>query len=328
MSETKKLSISQAYNETLHRILEADKSVFVLGEDITDPMGGAFKVTAGLSTKFGEERVREAPISELAIIGAATGAAMLGSRPVAEIQVADFYAVGLDQLANHAAKLRYMSGGRTTVPIVVRGTFTGGLNFAAQHSQAVEAWLVHTPGLKVAVPSTPADAAGILATAIYDPDPVVILEAAVLYGVTGQVPVGDHRVPLGKSRIVQEGTDVTIVTYGPQINVAQAAAKQLADEGTSVEIIDLRWLQPWDEEAVLASVGKTRRAVVLHQAVKRAGFGAEIASVVQENLWGTLTAPVLRVAGKNTPVPFASELEQAWLPQAHDVVEAVRAVTK
>lgn len=326
MSESKQ-SMVAALNATLHAALENDPDVFLLGEDIIDPVGGAFGITKGLSTKFGRERVRETPISEQAIIGAAIGSAMLGGKPVAEIMIADFYAVCFDQVANHAAKLRYMSGGRTTVPMVVRGMLSGGLNFAAQHSQSVEAWMIHSPGLKVAIPSTPADAKGILSTAIDDPDPVIIFEPVMLYGSTGMVPDGPHKVPLGSANIAREGSDVTVVTYGSQVPLALGVAEQLAGDGIDVEVVDLRWLQPWDEATVLESVRKTTRAVVLHQAVKRAGFGAELAAVLQEKLWGTLRAPVLRVAAANTPVPFATELEQTHFPTPNDLVTAVRQVT-
>lgn len=326
MTESKQ-SMVAALNATLHAALEDDPDVFLLGEDIIDPVGGAFGITKGLSTKFGRGRVRETPISEQAIIGAAIGSAMLGGKPIAEIMIADFYAVCFDQVANHAAKLRYMSGGRTTVPMVVRGMLSGGLNFAAQHSQSVEAWMIHSPGLKVAIPSTPADAKGILSTAIDDPDPVIIFEPVMLYGSTGMVPDGAHKVPLGSANIAREGTDVTVITYGSQVPLALGVAERLAGDGIDVEVVDLRWLQPWDEATVLESVRKTTRAVVLHQAVKRAGFGAELAAVLQEKLWGTLRAPVLRVAAANTPVPFATELEQTHFPTPDDLVTAVRQVT-
>ncbi len=323
-----KASMSEAITTTLDWALEHDPDVFLLGEDIIDPAGGAFGITKGLSTKYGRERVRETPIAEQAIVGAAIGAAMLGAKPIAEIMIADFYMVALDQLGNHAAKLRYMSGGRTTVPMVVRGFYSGGLNFAAQHSQSVEALLAHIPGLKVAIPATPADAKGILTTAIEDPDPVVILEPAALYSTTGPVPVGKHQVPLGSSAVVREGTDVTLVTYGALVGPALAAAEQVANEGISVEVIDLRWIVPWDEAGVLASARKTTRAIVAHQAVRRGGFGAEIAAVLQEKLWATLCGPVLRVAAANTPVPFATELEQTHLPGLEDLVDAIRLAVK
>jgi pyruvate/2-oxoglutarate/acetoin dehydrogenase E1 component len=327
MSE-RKITMVEALSQALDGALSSNPDVLLMGEDIIDPVGGAFGITKGLSTKYGRERVRETPISEQAIIGAGIGAAMLGARPICEIMIADFHAVCLDQVANHAAKLRYMSGGRTTVPMVIRGMTSGGLNFAAQHSQSVEAWMTHVPGLKVAIPSTPADAKGILTAAIEDPDPVVIFEPVGLYGSTGMCPEGEHRVSTGSAAVVREGSDVTVITYGAQVPLALAAAAEAEGDGISVEVVDLRWLVPWDEATVLESVRKTTRAVVAHQAVRRGGFGGEIASVLQEELWGTLTAPVLRVAAANTPVPFATELEQTHLPQAADIVAAVRRAKK
>jgi acetoin:2,6-dichlorophenolindophenol oxidoreductase subunit beta len=328
MSADNRITMIQALSQALDYALANDPDVFILGEDIVDPLGGAFGITKGLSTKYGRERVRETPISEQAIVGAAIGAAMLGAKPIAEIMIADFFAVCLDQVVNHAAKLRYMSGGRTSVPLVIRGMTSCGFNFAAQHSQSIEAWLTHVPGLKVAVPSTPADAKGLLLTAIDDPDPVVILEPAVLYNAKGVVPEGAYKIPLGSAKIAREGSDVTVITYGSQVPAALKVATQLADEGVDVEVIDLRWLAPWDEDAVLNSVRKTKRAVVLHQAVKRGGFGAEIAATLQERLWDSLTAPVLRVAAANTPVPFATELEQTHLPSRDQITDAIRTVTK
>ena len=322
------ITMVEALSQALDHALGNDPDVFLIGEDIIDPVGGAFGITKGLSTKYGRERVRETPISEQAIIGAGIGASMIGAKPICEIMIADFHAVCLDQVANHAAKLRYMSGGRTSIPMVIRGMTSGGLNFAAQHSQSVEAWMTHVPGLKVAIPSTPGDAKGILLEAIDDPDPVVIFEPVMLYGATGPVPEGGHKVPIGKANIAREGSDVTVITYGSQVPVALQVADQLSGDGINVEVIDLRWLVPWDEEAVLNSVRKTKKAVVLHQAVRRGGFGAEISSVLHEKLWGTLTAPVLRVAAANTPVPFATELEQTHLPSPEQLVDAIRTVTK
>jgi pyruvate/2-oxoglutarate/acetoin dehydrogenase E1 component len=328
MNAGQRITMVEALAQALDYALANDPDVFILGEDIIDPAGGAFGITKGLSTKYGRERVRETPISEQAIIGAGIGAALLGAKPIAEIMIADFHLVCLDQVANHAAKLRYMSGGQTNVPMVIRGMTSGGLNFAAQHSQSVEAWLTHVPGLKVATPSTPADAKGLLLTAIDDPDPVVILEPAVLYNVKGVVPEGAYKVPLGSANVARDGSDVTVITYGSQVPAALKVATQLADEGVDVEVIDLRWLAPWDEEAVLKSVRKTTRAVVLHQAVRRGGFGAEIAATLQERLWDTLTAPVLRVAAADTPVPFATELEQIHMPSLDQISDAIRTVTK
>ncbi|MHB8690487.1 MAG: alpha-ketoacid dehydrogenase subunit beta [Solirubrobacteraceae bacterium] len=319
------MPMAAALNQALDQEMERDESVFLIGEDIPDPTGGPFQVTKGLSTKYGLDRVLDSPISEQAIVGAATGAAMAGMKPVAEIMICDFLGVCMDQLANHAAKLRFMSGGATTVPMVVRTMGSGGINFGGQHSQMLEAWLVHTPGLKVCVPSTPADAKGLLTAAIRDPDPVVVIEPCVLYAVPGEVPESEHVIAPGSADVKREGTDVTIVTYGRQVHDSLAAAEAVSAEA-SVEVIDLRWLQPWDMETVIASARKTKRVVVVHQAVERAGFGAEIAAVLQSELFGVLEAPVTRVAGKNTPVPYATELESFHIPSVDEIVGAVRKV--
>jgi acetoin:2,6-dichlorophenolindophenol oxidoreductase subunit beta len=317
------MRFAKALNHTLARLLEQDERVFLLGEDIVDPVGGAMQVTRGLSTRFGRERVRETPISEQAIVGAAIGAALAGRRPIAEIMIMDFYAVCLDQLVNHAAKLRYMSGGRTPVPMTVRGTATGGLQMGSQHSQMLEAWLVHTPGLKVVVPSTPADAKGLLAACVADDDPCVFIEMAALYGTQGDVPLGDHVVPLGKADVKRPGRDVTVITYGRQVHDALTAAARLEGE-IDVEVLDLRTLAPLDEAAVLESVARTGRAVVAHQAVGRGGFGAELAALLQQELWDILAGPVLRVTGADTPVPYAKVLEQRHLPSAEGIEAACR----
>ena len=325
MSESK--TMVAALNDALDFALANDPDVYLIGEDLIDPAGGSFGVTKGLSTKYGRDRVRETPISEQAILGAAIGSAMIGAKPVAEVMIADFYAVCFDQLANHAAKLRFMSGGRTTVPMVVRGFFSGGLNFAAQHSQSPEAWMAHVPGLKVAMPSNPANAAAMLLAAIDDPDPVVFLEPASLYNVSGDVPTELTPILPGTAHCARDGSDVTVIAYGPLVPLALSVAEEISSE-VSVEVIDLQWIVPWDRDAVLTSVSKTGRAVVAHQAVERAGFGAEIVSVLQEELFGTLSSPVLRVAGKNTPVPFASELEQEHFPGRDDLIEAIRKTMK
>ncbi|WP_028934834.1 alpha-ketoacid dehydrogenase subunit beta [Pseudonocardia spinosispora] len=325
--ETARITMAQALNQAMDNELARDESVFLLGEDIIDPAGGVMKVTAGLSTKYGTERVRETPISEQAIIGAATGAALLGMRPVAEIMIADFYAVCLDQLVNHAAKLRYMSGGRTHVPITVRGMSTGGLMFGAQHSQMVEAWMAHVPGLKIAIPSTPADAKGLLTAAIRDDDPTIVIESAALYAQKGHVPVGEHVVPLGSADVKRPGSDVTLITYGKPVHDCLAVATQLEGE-FDVEVLDLRSIVPWDSAAMLESVGRTRRAVVVHQAVQRFGVGAEIAAFLNQELWGTLAAPVLRVGAEYTPVPYSPELEASHLPSPAKIADAVRAACK
>lgn len=319
------LSMGAALNQALDQEMEQDDRVFLIGEDIPDPSGGPFGVTKGLSAKYGLDRVLDSPISEQAIIGAATGAAMAGMRPVAEIMICDFLGVCMDQLANHAAKLRFMSGGKTTVPMVVRTLGSGGINFGGQHSQMLEAWLVHTPGLKVCVPSTAADAKGMLTAAIRDPDPVVLIEPVALYQLTGETPEGEHLVEPGSAEVKLQGSDVTVITYGRQVHDSIAAAQAVADE-VSVEVVDLRWLQPWDVETVIASASKTGRVVVVHQAVERGGFGGEVATVIQERLFGSLKAPILRVCGKNTPVPYATELETFHIPSQDEIATAIRRV--
>lgn len=315
----------QALGSALDDALSRDPSVILLGEDIADPSGGVFKVSAGLSTKYGADRVRATPISEQAIVGAAVGAAIAGMKPVAEIMLMDFLAVCLDQVSNHAAKLRYMSGGQTTVPLTIRCAAGAGMQFGAQHSEMLEAWLTHVPGLKVVVPSNPADAKGLLTAAIFDPDPVVVVEQSLLYFAPPQpVPVGHHVVPLGSAATVRPGGDVTLISYGRQVHTALAAAEQLAQESIDAEVIDLRSLVPLDERTVLESVARTRHAVVIHEAVRRGGYGAELAALITENLFDELGAPVARVAGPDTPVPFAKVLEDAFVPGEGAIVAAAK----
>jgi 2-oxoisovalerate dehydrogenase E1 component len=323
----RKLTFGQAVNEALAIALESDPSVFLLGEDIADPAGGVVKTTYGLSSRFGRDRVRPTPIAEQAIVGAAIGAAMNGMKPVAEIMINDFLMVCMDQVSNHAAKLRYMSGGKTSVPLTIR-TLTAGFvgSFGAQHSQSLEAWLAHTPGLKVVYPSTPAEAKGLLLSCIHDPDPCVFFESMRAYFAPGPVPEGDYRIPLGQADIKRKGSDLTIITYGWTVGEALAAAETLQAEGISAEVLDLRTVVPLDVGAILESVGRTRRAVVLHAAVEFAGFGAEIASIISSRLHGRLAAPVARVGARYTPVPFAGGLEALHFPSAERTAAAARAL--
>jgi len=321
---TRPMTMLDAVRDALDVALATDPNVFELGEDIQDPKGGGFGVHKGLETKYGSERVRCTPISEQAIMGAAVGAAIAGLRPVAEIMLMNFISVAADQLFNHAAKLRYMSGGATPVPLTVRTTTGAGAGFGAQHSEMLEAPLVHTPGLKVVVPATAADAKGLLLSAIFDDDPVVFVEMSSLYfTVRDEVPEGDYRVPLGSARIARAGTDLTLISYGRQVLDCLALAERLAAEGFSLEVIDLRTLQPLDTRTVFSSVTKTKRAVVVHEAVTRGGFGAELSAQIHSELFAELAAPVARVGGANTPVPYASSLEQAFLPTAR-IEPAVR----
>ncbi|MCC9197702.1 alpha-ketoacid dehydrogenase subunit beta [Arthrobacter sp. zg-Y820] len=321
------LSMVQAINEALDVGMTIDETVFELGEDIQDPAGGGFKIHKGLSTKFGLERVRPTPISEQAIMGAAVGAAIAGMRPVAEIMLMNFLAVASDQLINHAAKLRYMSGGQTKVPLVVRTTTGAGGGFGAQHSDMLEAQLTHTPGLKVVVPSTPADAKGLLLSSIFDDDPVVFVEMFMLYFTQkGHVPPGDYRVPLGKLRTAREGSDVTLVSWGRQVHDCIGVAEKLAGDGINAEVIDLRTLVPLDREGLLNAVAGTKRAVIVHEAVRRGGYGAELAATISEELFGELAGPVRRVGGAETPVPYARNLEAEYLPHAGRIEQAVRSL--
>jgi pyruvate/2-oxoglutarate/acetoin dehydrogenase E1 component len=327
--ESQKIPMVMAINQALDLAMAKDPNVIVLGEDVADPTGGGiFKATLGLSTKHGDDRVRVTPISEQAIVGAAIGAAIVGMRPVAEIMFNNFCAVAMDQIANHAAKLRYMSGGQTNVPLTIRTAAGGGMQFGAQHSEMLEAWFTHIPGLKVVIPSCPADAKGLLTSCIFDEDPCIHIEQAMNYFVPGDVPVGEHIVPLGKADIKRQGDHVSVISYGREVNFALAAAEQVQSEGISVEVVDLRSLVPMDTEAILESVGKTKRAVIVHQAVRRGGVGAEISCLINEQLFGELDAPVVRVTAPNTPIPFARPLEQAYLPKVEDIAEAIRLVVK
>jgi len=327
--ETKKMTTVQAILDALDLAMEKDPTVLLLGEDVSDPSGGGvFHTSDGLSTKYGEHRVASTPISEQAIIGAAIGAAVGGFRPVAEIMFMDFFAVCLDQISNHAAKLRYMSGGQTGVPITIRCAAGAGMQFGAQHSEMLESWVTHIPGLKVVVASNPADSKGLLTSAIFDDDPVITIEPTLNYWIAGEVPVGEHVVPFGKAATPRAGDDVTVITYGREVQFALAAAEQLASEGVNAEVIDLRSLVPMDETAILESVGRTKRAVIVHQAVRRGGLGAEISCLINEHLFGELAAPVVRVTGPNTPIPYAAELESLFVVDTNDIAEGIRRAVK
>jgi pyruvate dehydrogenase E1 component beta subunit len=321
------MTFVEATRAALSDALSADPAVYLLGEDIADPQGGGvFSVTKGLSTTYGVDRVRSTPISEQAIIGAAIGSAIAGMRPVAEIMLMNFLSVCADQVINHAAKLRFMSGGQTSVPLTIRTSTGAGGGFGAQHSDMLEAWLAHTPGLKVAVPSTPADAYGLLTSCIFDDDPCIFVENTLMYfgGGAGPAPPQGVGIPLGKANVVRAGQDVTIVGYGrPMIDIL-TVADTLSSEGISTEVIDLRTISPLDEKTVLESVARTKRAVIVHEAVRRFGVGAELAARINEELFGELAAPVIRIGSQFCPVPFAPNLEAAYLPSAAGIESAVR----
>jgi pyruvate/2-oxoglutarate/acetoin dehydrogenase E1 component len=313
----------QAINLALHDALEADENVILFGEDVGDKEGGGVvEVTKGLSSKFGDKRVRSTPISEQAIIGAAIGASLAGMKPIAEIMLMNFTTVAMDMIVNHAAKIRFMSGGQTHVPITIRMMTGAGFANGGQHSDFLEAWFAHTPGLKVVIPSNPVDAYGLLRSCIDDPDPCIFVEPLGIYWVPGPSPERGSYVPLGKAKVVQDGTDVTVITYGRQVNDVISALADIEDK-VSVEVVDLRTIAPFDEETVLASVGKTGRAVIVHEAVKNFGVGAEISSRIQEALFGQLKSAVARVGGKFSPVPFSQPLEAAFMPTADEIKAAV-----
>lgn len=320
-----KSNILQSVNAALADALAEDETVLVLGEDIGDAEeGGVVGVTRGLSTRFGEHRVRTTPISEQAIIGAAIGASLVGFKPVAEIMLMNFTTVAMDMIVNHAAKLRFMSGGQTNVPIVIR-TMTGtGFGSGGQHCDYLEAWFAHTAGIKVVAPSSPADAYGLMRSAIDDPDPVLFIENLPTYWNQGDAAPAGHRVPIGKANVLAEGSDVTILAYARMIQEATPAIAQLAEAGISAELIDLRTIAPWDRDTVLASVGKTRRLLIVHEAVTPFGVGAEIAATIGEALFGQLAAPIKRLGGAFCPVPFSKPLETAFAPRTADIVAAAR----
>lgn len=319
------MTYAEAIRAGMSQTMRDDDTVFLFGEDV-GPFGGCFGVSAGMHDEFGEMRVRDTPISEGVIVGAAVGAAATGVRPIAELMFTDFLTVGMDQLVNQAAKMRYMFGGHLKLPMVVRLPAGGGIGAAAQHSQSLEKWVAGIPGLKVVYPSNAEDAYGLLLSAVADDNPVVYFEHKAMYGVPFEVPEKMEAVPIGKARIAREGTDVSIITYGKQVLDAMAAAETLAGEGIEAEVVDLRSLYPWDKEAVLASVEKTGKAVLVSEETKRGAYIAEIASVIAEEGFYNLDAPVMRVGALDTPIPFAPDLEQTMLPNATDIVNAVKEI--
>jgi acetoin:2,6-dichlorophenolindophenol oxidoreductase subunit beta len=327
MSEMQKINGIQAVNAAMMQAMEADPKVLVLGEDIADPQGGGVTGTMrGLSTKFGAHRVRTTPISEQAIIGAAIGAAMAGYKPVAEIMLMNFTTVAMDMIHNHAAKLRFMSGGKTSVPITIRTLTGAGWQTAGQHSDHLEGWFAHSAGIKVVCPSNPADYKGLLLSCIQDPDPCIFVENGMTLFVPGDVADDQSPIPLGKANVMVPGTDLTIVSWSGQVLRCLGALAGLAEAGISAEVVDLRTLSPWDKETVLASVAKTGRLLVVHEAVKAFGPGAEIAATISDEMFGKLKAPVRRLGGAYCAVPFAKVLEDAFVPQPDDIIAAAKAM--
>jgi pyruvate dehydrogenase E1 component beta subunit len=317
------LSYREAVRDALAQAMRKDEEVFVMGEDIAE-MGGSMGVTQGLLDEFGADRVRNTPISEIAIVGAGIGAAMQGMRPVVEIMYEDFLTLSLEQIVNQAAKHRYMSGGQLTVPLTVRTQGGAGWSPGAQHAQQLEGWLVHIPGLKVVFASTPSDVRGLLWSSIYDDNPVVFFEHRTLYPIKEELSDEIEPIPLGSARVHREGEDVTVIATGRLVHESIAAAAEAEKDGISVEVVDPRTLQPLDEETLVASVKKTNRAVVAHEAVVRMGWGAEVAAVLQHQAFDWLDAPIERVGAKFVPLPFAPVMEEFVVPHADDVLEAIK----
>lgn len=326
MSETEVISMVASLNRSLHDAMAADEKVIAFGEDFADREGGGvFGVSRGLSTKFGTSRVRSTPISEQAIIGAAIGASLVGFRPVVEIMLMNFTTVAMDMIVNHAAKLRYMSGGQTNVPITIRTLSGAGFGIGGQHSDMLEAWFAHVAGLKVVAPSNATDAYGLLQSCIFDDDPCLFVEPLGLYRSTAAPAAPGYRVPIGKANVVREGRDVTVISYGRQVGDVLAVAEELASQDIRVEAIDLRTISPLDMTTILASARKTGRVVIVHEAARNHGVGAEISARITEALFGALRAPVLRVCGQDTPVPYSKPLETAFLPSREQIAAAIRA---
>lgn len=323
----RELSYAEAIREAMDIALGADERVVLMGEDI-GVYGGAFQVTGDLVHKYGEDRVIDTPISELGGAGVAVGAAMTGLRPIFEFQFSDFAALAMEQIVNQAAKIRFMLGGSVSVPVVMRFPAGSGTGAAAQHSQSIEAWLGHVPGLKVVQPSTPEDAKGLLLAALEDPDPVMIFEHKILYKMKGLVPGGHYVTPIGKAAVRREGHDVTIVATSLMVHKALEAAETLAQDGVAAEVIDLRTIRPMDRETVLTSIRKTGRLICVYEGVKTLGVGAEVSAMVAESdAFDFLEAPIIRLGGAESPIPYNPELEKAVVPQVPDILQAARDLT-
>jgi pyruvate dehydrogenase E1 component beta subunit len=322
-SNASERSFVEGLNEALREEMRHDPLVFVLGEDVGN-MGGLFNVTKGLLDEFGPHRVIDTPISEAAIAGAGVGSALVGARPVIEFQFQDFMTIAMDQIVNHAAKLRYMSGGMVTIPLVIRAPICTGVGLGAQHSQSLEAWFVHVPGLKVVMPSNPADAKGLLKSAIRDNNPVIFLESRMLYSMTGPIPEGEHLVPLGTAAIKRAGSDITLVATGRTVGLALSAAEKLSPEGIDVEVIDPRTLKPLDSATILQSVRKTNRLVVVSDGSRTCGYAAELMAGVVEECFYELDAPPQRVCTRDVPMPVAPSLQRAVMVSEEEIISACR----
>lgn len=319
----REITFAEATLEAMAEEMERDQRVFVMGEDIAR-QGGIFGQFKGLPQKFGYDRVRDTPISETTIVGSGVGAALAGMRPVVDMHFVDFIGIAMDEVYNQMAKVRYMFGGQATVPLVLRAPDGITQSAAAQHSQSMEAWFLHVPGLRVVIPSNPADAKGLLKSAIRDDNPVLYFENKVLYRLKGPVPEGEFLTPIGQAKVVKEGKDVTIVSYSITLSKCMEAAERLEKEGINAEIIDLRTIVPMDKETIYDSVKKTKHLVIAHEAVKTGGVGAEIAAAVAEDAIEYLDGPIIRLGGKFTPIPFSPALEKIWPPSVDDIYIAVK----
>ena len=324
MSATdREISFGRALNEALSEEMRRDSRVFILGEDV-GRLGGLFKVTDGLLHEFGSDRVIDTPISEAAIAGAGLGSALVGMRPVIEFQFMDFMTIAMDQIVNHAAKIRYMTGGQASAPMVIRAPICGGVNLGAQHSQSLEAWFVHIPGLKVVMPSAPVDAKGLLKSAIRDDNPVLFLEHRLLYGQTGPVPSEEYLIPLTSGAIKRSGTDMTVVATGRTVNLALTAAEKLAAEGIEIEVVDPRTLKPLDASVIERSIKKTSRAVILSDGNRMCGYGAELAATIAESCFFDLDAPIKMICGRDVPMPVAPVLQKTVMISEEDLLQTCR----
>lgn len=321
----KKIKFFQALTEALKEEMRRDPAVFVAGEDV-GLMGGSFGVTHGLLKEFGEERVRDTPISESAIVGLAVGSGVTGMRPVVELMFIDFAAVCMDQIVNQAAKMRYMFGGKAKLPITIRACTGAGFAASAQHSQSLEAWFIHVPGLKVVAPSNPYDAKGLLKSAIRDDNPVIFLEHKLLYGKRGEIPEEEYLVPIGKAQIVREGADLTLISWAKMVDTCLSASEKLAGEGVQAEVIDLRTLSPLDKETIYRSVEKTGKVVIVHEACLTGGFGGEIAALIADEAFDYLDGPVKRVAAPDVPIPFNPILEKCYLPDEDKIIQTAKQI--
>ncbi|MGQ9584374.1 MAG: alpha-ketoacid dehydrogenase subunit beta [Anaerolineae bacterium] len=325
---TRQITYRDALREALREEMRRDETVFLMGEDIADPFGSAYKVTLGLSPEFGPERVRQTPISELGFVGAGVGAALTGMRPVVELMYIDFATLAMDQIANQAAKIRYMSGGQAKVPLVIRTQGGMGRSSAAHHAQSLEAWFVHLPGILVAMPSTPHDAKGLLKTAIRLDDPVMFIEHKLLYNTEGPVPEEEYTIPFGVADVKREGEDCTVVATSRTVLMALRAAEMLGEEGIHVEVVDPRTLFPLDIHTIVKSVKKTSRLVVAHEAPERGGFGAEVVAQIAEKAFDYLDAPIQRVCAPSVPAPFARHLEDSVIVDEKKIADRVRRLVR